>query len=349
MRSGHLTRHDKESILHWHIDLHKTSTEIADLLIGRHSPEQIRQFLSRYFRDFGLPPKPKIKKRITDGHVGVQLGRIASEMPHLGYRKILSALIRRVDPGTRLPGRTSVYNWLVNHGYESHQPVWQIHIRQPNKVKRVQFANEMMEKPPEFFEQIIYTDESTFRKVSTRSNTIYWIPHGTPEQDLPVRLRLQAGGFSVMFWGCMSNIGVGPLVPVEGTLNASKYKQILDHYLLPYMQALQEVSGYGRMMMQDNAPPHTAKFITKYLDRAKVPRLPWPPQSPDLNPIENIWSIMKERRDSEYPLPDSKEELIEQVMEIWNSIEPELCLVLCQSVQRRMAYVIAAGGGVLKY
>jgi transposase len=47
------------------------------------------------------------------------------------------------------------------------------------------------------------------------------------------------------------------------------------------------------VMQEDNASWHKAKLVTSYLDRQKVKRLRWPPQSPDLSPIENLWKQIK--------------------------------------------------------
>jgi transposase len=70
--------------------------------------------------------------------------------------------------------------------------------------------------------------------------------------------------------------------------------------------------------MQDNAPPHSAHMTQDFLKTKKVQTLPWPPQSPDFNPIENLWAILKRRLYSEPGYPTSKAELIDKVFEKWS-------------------------------
>jgi transposase len=101
------------------------------------------------------------------------------------------------------------------------------------------------------------------------------------------------------------------------------------------------------IFQQDNDPKHTARSIRTYLENYEVPTLPWPSQSPDLNPIENLWSILdlkvKDRK------PSNEEALFEVLKEAWQNLEPELLTKLADSMPDRIEAVIAANGYPTKY
>jgi len=82
--------------------------------------------------------------------------------------------------------------------------------------------------------------------------------------------------------GCFSGAGLGPLVPVKGTLNDSSYQDILDNFMLP---TLWEQFGDGPFLFQhDCTPVHKASSIKTWMSEFGVEELDWPAQSPDLNP-----------------------------------------------------------------
>jgi len=100
--------------------------------------------------------------------------------------------------------------------------------------------------------------------------------------------------------------------------------------------------------MQDGAPCHRAKSVMKFLSEAKIPLLPWPGNSPDSNPIENLWHIAKQRLQLVTTI--TKEQLISEVTRIWNDPElKDICLTLIKSMPKRIDDVIKNHGYHTKY
>ena len=149
----------------------------------------------------------------------------------------------------------------------------------------------------------------------------------------------------VMVWGYMAASGVGRLHIVQGTVNAEKYINILQNVMLPSAQQLFP----GQFQFQDdNAPCHRAKTVVNWMKQKKIKTLEWPAQSPDLNPIENLWH--KVSLEISKKQPTSKREMIEALIAAWNRIiTVDHLRKLVHSMPNRCKLVIKAKGWPIKY
>lgn len=151
-----------------------------------------------------------------------------------------------------------------------------------------------------------------------------------------------------MFWACFSAYGVSPLHPCDGNINTAKYIGILESNLLPQASAWYE-DFTSWTFMQDNAPCHVSKTTKKWIHDHGFQVMEWPPNSPDLNPIENMWGVLKQKL---LAIPSqSKAELIENAKKIWleNPAIKSVCKSLTESMPKRVASVIKSKGRAIKY
>jgi len=98
---------------------------------------------------------------------------------------------------------------------------------------------------------------------------------------------------------------------------------------------------------QDNDPKHRAYIIRDWLHTNGITVLDWPPYSPDLNPIENLWAVLKVKISARQPTTTAQ--LAHYIKEEWFSLPVSLCVRLVQSMPHRCEKLLQYRGYITKY
>jgi transposase len=222
-------------------------------------------------------------------------------------------------------------------------------LKKNNVKARLSYAKEHLDWTLDDWRRVIWSDETKICRFGSDGHHYSWKKVGERLQPKHVKQVVKHGGTSLMVWGCITYDGPGYICKIDSTLDKELYKTILETDLVESM----DYYGYQHkdvIFQHDNDPKHTAKVVTEYLDKQPFETMVWPAQSPDLNPIENIWSLVKLRlfRNYDEP-PKGKHHLWERVQEVWNAITPDECKKVIDSMPKRCSEVIKAKGYWIDY
>jgi transposase len=191
-------------------------------------------------------------------------------------------------------------------------------------------------------------------KVGMQRSTRDWVWRKDNEEFHPdcIDYRKRATGTGMMFWGAFrwGKMGPGVFFELEDgkKVNSTIYRdQILKG---PLQEFWEESFGDVEVpiVMEDNAPPHK-KVCIPVREELGMRCHQHPPNSPDLNPIENIWAHMKHIISKEYAHITSQKVMREVVVSIWNDFVDNRWDHLVESMPERIQAVIKAKGGSTRF
>lgn len=243
----------------------------------------------------------------------------------------------------------TVRNYLKSAGLQPIVKPKKPLLSKKNIKSRLSWAKAHVDWTIADWKRVVWSDETKIDRFGSDGQRYAWKRESEPLQPRHVNQTVKHGGGNLKLWSCITYEGVGWLVRIDENLTKEIYKTILEDDLQ------KTIEEYGinpaKMIFQhDNDPKHTSKLVGEYLSKQPYDVMDWPAQSPDLNPIENMWSTLKRNLFSQYDRPpNGMLELWERATAVWYKITKQECQNVINSMPDRCKAVIKAKGMWTKY
>jgi DDE superfamily endonuclease/Transposase len=307
------------------------------ILWSGHTQRTVQRWIDCFEQSGDVLDRPrKGRRRITSETIDAAIVSVAEEEKFVTPRVIrdkvkvrasVRTVRRRLDEAG-LFGRVARFSWS---------------LAQEHIDKRLEFATEYADWDGNDWSSVLFTDEAC---VWLSHQSQIWVqrPEDTAFLDEYMVHRPNSHE-KISIWAGFSALGVTRIHIITGNLNSEKLVDILSVEVIQYAHRIWGSGAWS--LLQDNSPIHTSKGVTDWLDAKNVHRFDFPPYSPDLNPMENLWAWLKRQLDHDFY--ENVQELQDAVLEHWKHVPLEILLALVDSMPRRLEAVRVNRGFKTKY
>lgn len=217
-------------------------------------------------------------------------------------------------------------------------------INEEIRNKRLQWALNHKDWTIERWNNVLWSDKCPFVIRFNKQRRV-WRIYNPQYQHVWVNKRVPKFDIEVSVWGCFSSRGLGSLQRIYHGFSIVEYQMILENSVLPSYRRLFP-SGNG-VFQQDIDLQNIYHGVNSCCNINGIETLEWIHQSPDLNPIENIWSEIEHKvKDS---FPQNEEELFQLLQQAWSHLSTDFLAKLVSSMPRRCQSVIDNNGNATKF
>jgi transposase len=269
-----------------------------------------------------------------------QIGMVIKH-DHFTTAKELKTMLEEKYPELEVSERT-VRRDLNRLGFTSVLPRKVPILTQQARDNRLSWARDHLHYN---WNKVVFSDETTIQMFC--NTTRAWSREKKPVQPMVKH------PFKAHVWAAINIKGKIGIHIFTENLNRHLYREILNNHL--YNNA-NNLVGHRWVFQQDNDPKHTSHDVQGDLE-IHLPRrvLPWPSYSPDLNPIENVWAILKQNIEKRIKKMVIEKKKISQtvflnlIREEWDGLEKKVIVNNISSMKKRVQACIEARGGHTNY
>ena len=232
---------------------------------------------------------------------------------------------------------STVRNRLNEQGLYKLQPLKKPLLLDTHRDNRLKWAKANKKTD---WSKIIFTDETTISQFSKPKKV--WRERGEKIKAPTVKHSAK-----VHIYGCFSEEGFGNIYCFTNNLNSELLCTIYKTTLLPSARNFFGRDNHSWLLQEDNDPKHTSEKAQRWRDENQVNRMSWPSQSPDLNPMENVWAVLKANVSNHKPT--STKDLIRVIKKEWKVLDNIFAKNLIVSMKNHVFLILANEGDHILY